>query len=158
MCVRRREPGKLARCAPGATVGLWCAQQGCAAGTQQARAVPWAGGRSAYWRGRDFADLRSADALNEESSGDREFKASADLKSPSPGVLPSCPRRSARLLRACCTNLLRSATCLMPCAHLASFPELPSPHARTAPRLPAGMQSKPMHWAGMLLRASSATP
>ena len=171
-------PGDQTRCACACGEGSrenWrgvrrAQQLGCGARSrvaQQARSrralCRGQGGRSAYWRGRDFADLRSADALNEEISEDREFKASADLKSPSPGaartgVLPSCPRHSARLLRACCTNLLRSATCLMPCAHLASFPELPSPHARTAPRLPAGMQSKPMHWAGMLLRASSATP
>ena len=35
------------------------------------------------------------------------------------------------MLRACCTNLLRSATCLMPGARLASFPGLRSPHAHT---------------------------
>ena len=43
-------------------------------------------------------------------------------------------------------------------AQLASFPELPSPHAQAHRVCPQAMQSKPMHWAGMLLRASSATP
>ena len=62
----------------------------------------------------------------------------------------------ARLLRACCTNLLRSATCLMPGAHLASFPGLRSPHAHTHRLILAGMQ--PMHLEGMLLRAPSANP
>ena len=80
---------------------------------------------------------RVSGRLNSKFKGP-SFKSSAHLsnppKSPAPAqrcAAPSCPRHSARLLRACCTNLLRSATCLMPGAHLASFPGLRSPHAHT---------------------------
>ena len=66
---------------------------------------------------------------------------------------PSCPRRhSARLLRAWCTHLLRSATCLMPGAHLASFPGSLRRTRTCTASCPQAMRSKPKHWAGMLLR------
>ena len=111
------------------------AQQVCAAGAQQARAVPWAGREHTGARGAALGDLRSADALNSRSSLISSFKASADLKSAKSlprqyALRPPCPRHSARLLRACCATLLRAPqpNC---CARRTprQFSRLPSPHA-----------------------------
>ena len=160
--VRQREPREIWRGVRRVS-GSRCMQQGWAAGAQQARAVSWAG-REAYRCARCEGLGRfesSADALNRLV----QIQVSADLsKSPSvPGRRRSVRARpaahgtaracSAPAAQPCCMHLLpiaRRAPGQLPWAPFA---------ARThAPLLPAGMQSKPMHLEGMLLRAPSATP
>ena len=76
--------------------GLWRAQQVCAAGAQQARAVPWAGRGSTPLRAAPaLGDLRESQRTFESKFKGPAFKASAQLsnppKSPAPGrsgVLP----------------------------------------------------------------------
>ena len=122
------------------------AQQVCAAGAQQARAVPWAGRGSTPLRAApalgDLREFEVSGRLNSKFKGP-SFKASAHLsnppKSPAPGAavcFPSCPRHSARLLRACRTHLLRAPQpTVARGAHLASVPgSLHRMHMRTARR------------------------
>jgi hypothetical protein len=80
-----------------------------------------------------------------------QFKASAELSnslSPSQRAqvcFPSCPRHSARLLRACCPTLLHAPAARYPAHASPDFPGLPLPHAHTHTHVVAGMHSKPMH-------------
>ena len=122
------------------------AQQVCAAGAQQARAVPWAGRGSTPLRAApalgDLREFEVSGRLNSKFKGP-SIKSSAHLsnppKSPAPGAavcFPSCPRHSARLLRACRTHLLRAPQpTVARGAHLASVPgSLHRMHMRTARR------------------------
>ena len=117
------------------------AQQVCAAGAQQARAVPWAG--------RGSTPLRAAPALGElrefEVSGrlnskfkGPSFKASAHLsnppKSPAPGAavcFPSCPRQAQRAPAARLPHTPAARATAHCCARRTprQCSRLPSPHA-----------------------------
>ena len=136
------------------------AQQVCAAGAQQARAVPWAG--------REHTGARGARTWRfERVSGRLNAAFIQSVRSPSnppkspvsraPVCFPSCPRHSARLLRACRTHLLRAPQpTVARGAHLASVPgSLHRMHMRTARR-----HAEQAHALGRdaPIRASSATP
>jgi hypothetical protein len=141
--VRRTEPREAGQVRAGHKA-RGRAQQVCAAGAQQARAVPWAG--------RGSTPLRAAPALGDlrESQRTFEFKIqrafiqsvrSALKYAQVPGAgaavcFPSCPRHSARLLRACRAHLLRAPQpTVARGAHLASVPgSLHRMHMRTARR------------------------
>ena len=139
------------------------AQQVCAAGAQQARAVPWAGREHTGARGAStWRFERGSGRLNSKFKGP-SFKASAQLSNPpkSPAPAQRCASRPAHgTARACCAPAAHTCCArhspLLRAAH--TSPVFPAPFTACTCAPLAGMQSKPMHWAGMLLRASSATP
>ena len=114
------------------------AQQVCAAGAQQARAVPWAGREHTGARGAStWRFERVSGRLNSKFKGP-SFKASAHLsnppKSPAPGAavcFPSCPRQAQRAPAARLPHTPAARATAHCCARRTprQCSRLPSPHA-----------------------------
>ena len=117
------------------------AQQVCAAGAQQARAVPWAGRGSTPLRAApalgDLREFEVSGRLNSKFKGP-SFKASAHLsnppKSPAPGAavcFPSCPRQAQRAPAARLPHTPAARATAHCCARRTprQCSRLPSPHA-----------------------------
>jgi hypothetical protein len=135
--VRQREPREIWRGVRRVS-GSRCMQQGWAAGAQQARAVPRVAGRARTLRRRpgtlgDFESLRTLEFERDDSKRPLSSQTGQVPAARAAVCFPSCPRHSARLLRACCPTLLHAPAARYPAHASPDFPGLPLPHAAHTP-------------------------